>query len=248
VVSPITALWVDQGRDDNGYGARVADPAAEAGRVFRAELRRAGLRVGPAREAPAPAAADVVAEVRSAPLAEIVQHVLETSDNEGAEVLLRHVAIARDRDASFSGGARAVRATLEELGVRTARLTMYDGSGLSRQNRISPDTLIDVLARSLDPARPRLERVAAGLPVAGFSGSLANQRFVVRAEAGLGRVRAKTGTLRGVHGLSGVVVGRDGSVMLYAALTDRVRDPDVLFARAQLDRISSALAACRCGA
>ena len=61
-------------------------------------------------------------------------------------------------------------------------------------------------------------------------------------------VRAKTGTLRGVHGLSGVVVGRDGSVMLYAALTDRVKEPDVLFARAQLDRISSALAACRCGA
>jgi len=163
-------------------------------------------------------------------------------------VLLRHVALARDLDASFTGGARAVREVMRELGVRTAGLTMYDGSGLSRQDRIAPSTLLEVLARSLDPEHPRLEGVASGLPVAGFSGSLARERFVIRAEAGLGRVRAKTGTLRGVHGLSGVVVGRDGSVMLYAALTDRVKEPDVLFARAQLDRISSALAACRCGA
>jgi D-alanyl-D-alanine carboxypeptidase/D-alanyl-D-alanine-endopeptidase (penicillin-binding protein 4) len=103
-----------------------------------------------------------------------------------------------------------------------------------------------VLAHSLDPSRPELSGVASGLPVAGFSGSLA-RRFDVRAGAGLGRVRAKTGTLTGVHGLAGVAVGRGGSVMVFATLADRVKEPDVLFARAQLDRVAAALAACRCG-
>jgi D-alanyl-D-alanine carboxypeptidase/D-alanyl-D-alanine-endopeptidase (penicillin-binding protein 4) len=173
--------------------------------------------------------------------------VLEASDNEGAEVLLRQVAIAQGEDASFSGGASAVREVLQELGVRLAGLTAYDGSGLSREDRINPATLVDVLAHSLDPARPELAGVAAGLPVAGFSGSLGGDRFSEGADAGLGRVRAKTGTLTGVHGLAGVTAGRDGSVMLFATLTDRVKEPDVLFVRAQLDRITARLAGCRCG-
>jgi D-alanyl-D-alanine carboxypeptidase/D-alanyl-D-alanine-endopeptidase (penicillin-binding protein 4) len=247
VVSPIVPLWVDEGRDESGYGFRVPDPAAEAGRVFADELRRAGLRVTAARPGIAPQGATRVTQVRSAPLVEVVQHVLEASDNEGAEVLLRHVGIAQGKGASFAGGAQAVRDVLEGLDVRLAGLTMYDGSGLSRQDRINPATLLDVLAHSVDPQRPELAGVASGLPVAGFSGSLTD-RFAVRADGGLGRVRAKTGTLRGVHGLSGVAIGRDGSVMLFAALTDRVKEPDVLYTRDQLDRIAAALAACRCGA
>ncbi len=247
VVSPISPLWVDEGRDEIGYGIRVPDPAAEAGRVFRQELRRAGIAVGPARPGIAPPGARQVAAVRSAPLVEVVQHVLEASDNEGAEVLLRHVALAQGRPGSFAGGVRSLREVLGGLGVRLAGLTTYDGSGLSRDDRIDPATLLDVLAHSLDPAHPELSGVVAGLPVAGFTGSLTS-RFDVRADAGLGRVRAKTGTLTGVHGLAGVAVGRDGSVMLFAVLTDRVQEPQVLFARARLDRIAAALAGCRCGA
>ena len=245
VVSRISPLWVDEGRDTGGYGHRVADPAAEAAQVFRAELQKAGIRVGPARPGRAPQGADQVAEVRSAPLVEVVQHVLEASDNEGAEVLARHVAVAEGLPASFAGGAEAVRRVLRDLGVRTPGLRTYDGSGLSRDDRIDPATLLDVLAHSLDPAHPELSGVASGLPVAGFTGSL-QLRFDDRADAGLGRVRAKTGTLRGVHGLAGVVAGRDGAVMLFAALTDKVKEPQVVFTRAQLDRIASALAACRC--
>ena len=246
VVSPIVPLWVDEGRDESGYGFRVDDPAAEAARVFRSALQQAGVRVGPARPGRAPEGADAVAEVRSAPLVEVVQHVLEASDNEGAEVLLRQVALAEGRDASFVGGVAAAREVLDGLGVRLNRLQMYDGSGLSRDDRINPVTLVDVLSHSLDPDRPELAGVASGLPVAGFSGSL-TLRFDDRADAGLGRVRAKTGTLRGVHGLAGVAVGRDDSVMLFAVLTDRVKEPQVLFTRAQLDRITAALAGCRCG-
>jgi len=78
-----------------------------------------------------------------------------------------------------------------------------------------------------------------------FSGSLSD-RFDVRSAPGLGRVRAKTGTLTGVSGLAGVVRSADGEAMLFVALADRVKEANTLEARAKLDQIAAALAACRC--
>jgi serine-type D-Ala-D-Ala carboxypeptidase/endopeptidase (penicillin-binding protein 4) len=243
VVSPITPLWADQGRVPDGFGARQDDPAQAAADLFADHLRAAGVRVRRPDQGVAPEGAAKVAGVRSAPVGEIVQHLLETSDNEAAEVMLRQVAIARGLPATFTDGVRAVRDVLAELGVRLARARWYDGSGLSRRNRLSPDTLVDILVTALD--RPRLARVAAGLPVAGFNGSL-SERFAVRSDPGLGRVRAKTGTLTGVSALAGLIRSRDGAVMLYVAIADRVRETNTLWARARLDRLSAALAGCRC--
>jgi len=104
---------------------------------------------------------------------------------------------------------------------------------------------LDALAVAADPAHPRLTGLVEGLPVAGFSGSLA-YRFAQDADPGLGYVRAKTGTLTGVHGLAGLAVGRDGSVMTFVAVADRVRTVNTLFARARLDRVAAALAGCAC--
>ena len=245
VVSPITALWADQGRVPDGYGAREDDPARAAAEVFADHLRAAGVKVGRPAEGLAPQGAAVVGRVRSASLAALVQHVLETSDNEAAEVLLHQVAIAQGLSGSFANGVRAGREVLTGLGVDLAGARWYDGSGLSRRNRFSPEMLVDVLATSLE--QPRLARVTSGLPVAGFSGSLA-ERFDVASDPGLGRVRAKTGTLTGVSALAGVIRTRDGAVLLYAAMADNVRERHTLWARARLDQVSAALAACRCRA
>ena len=246
VVSPITSLWADQGRvPDDDFGAREDDPALAAARAFADHLRAAGVRTGRPAEGSAPEGARLVGAVSSPPLLSIVQYVLETSDNEVAEVLLRHVALARGRPASFAGGVRAGREVLGELGVPLPGARWYDGSGLSRRNRLAPTTLVDVLATAV--VEPRLSRVAWGLPVAGFTGSL-SERFALRSEAGLGRVRAKTGTLTGVSGLAGVIRTRDGAVMLYAAVADQVGELNTLWVRDRLDRISAALAGCRCRA
>jgi serine-type D-Ala-D-Ala carboxypeptidase/endopeptidase (penicillin-binding protein 4) len=185
--------------------------------------------------------------VRGAELVEVVQHVLEVSDNEGAEVLARHVALAAGRPASFDGASRAVRSVARDLGIPLKGAVVRDGSGLSRQDRLSVRTLLSLLAAGADPDRPELGGLLEGLPVAGFSGSLAS-RFTVGADAGLGFVRAKTGTLTGVHGLAGVTVGRDGTPLLFVAVADRVAVRNTLAARARLDRIAAALSSCRCGA
>lgn len=246
IVSPIGPLWVDEGRNVAGQVQRVDDSAAVAADRFAQLLGREQIVVtGRIAQAKAPADADRVATVQSAPLREIVQHVVELSDNEAAEVLLRQTAIASGRPASFKGGVVAVEGALTDLGIDVSRATIYDGSGLSRRNLVPVRVLVDVLKQAMSPEHPELRVAAAGLPVAGFTGSL-DYRFVDDAPAGLGVVRAKTGTLTGVHSLAGFVTTAGGEVLVFAAVADKVPVIRTLDARAQLDTIASLLAGCGC--
>jgi len=245
VVAPITALWVDEGRPASGFG-RVPDPAGRAARVFAAALADEGVRVtGAPVHATAPAGATELAAVRSAPLAEIVQRVLDVSDNEAAEVLAHHVGEATVGQATFDGGARGVLQTLRRLDVPLPGARIFDGSGLSRENRLDPETLLAVLGVAADPDHPELRAVITGLPVAGFTGSLA-YRFGDAAAAGRGLVRAKTGTLTGVHGLAGLVTDADNGLIVFVAVADDVAVADTLDARDALDRVAASLAGCAC--
>lgn len=247
VVSPVSALWVDQGRDPSGYG-RVDDPAATAADVFARALAARGVTVvGSPRRTRAEADAAELGSVRSAPLADIVERVLEVSDNDGAEVLARHVGAAVAHDASFRGAVRGMRTVLRGLGVDTTGDRWFDGSGLSRSNRVSVETIADVLRTAALGSHPELRPVLSGLPVAGFNGSLA-YRFTDEGVPGLGRVRAKTGTLveGGVHGLAGLVTDRTGGVLVFVGVADRVTEANALPAREALDDVTAALAACAC--
>ncbi|MGH3356860.1 MAG: D-alanyl-D-alanine carboxypeptidase/D-alanyl-D-alanine endopeptidase [Nocardioidaceae bacterium] len=244
VVSPITALWVDEGREAPASSVRSDDPAQAAADAFATQLRRAGIRVrGTPVERRAPRSSRELARVRSAPLDQVVQHVIELSDNEGAEVLLRHVALGAGLEGSSAAGARAVTRTLTGLGLDLSRARIHDGSGLSRANRLPLDALVGTLQIAGAPAEQRLRRVLTGLPVAGFNGSLAF-RFLTFGAEGRGDVRAKTGTLTGVHALAGVSVDRDGTPLVYVAVADQVPPIDTLDARAGLDQLTADIAAC----
>ena len=249
VVSPITPLWVDEGRVRPGLAYRSRTPAITAATLFAQDLSRRGITVvGPPTSMKAPghkAGGRPIAKVRSAPLAEVVQHILEVSDNEGAEVLSRQVAVAEGRPASSAGGAAAVRAVLRRLGISTAGERIYDGSGLSRGDRLDPDTLLSVIRTASGARHAELRSVVANLPVAGFTGSLAS-RFDTGSTFGLGTVRAKTGTLTGVHGLAGTVTSKDGAVMAFVAIADKVRPINTLTARTRIDELAAALGACAC--
>ncbi len=246
VVTPISALWVDQGVVGT---QRVADPARAAAQDFAAALRARGVRVsGRPVAVVTSSAGGALATVRSPPLEQIVQSVLERSDNEGAEVLLRDLAIATGRPGSFSGGVAALRAVLVPLGIPWRGLRLYDGSGLARSDRVTTRALLAAIAVAADRSHPQLRGVIAGLPVAGFSGSLAYRFSTPAARSGRGYARAKTGTLAHVNALVGATVDKDGSELAFVALADRVRIKDTLAARDQLDRIAAAVASCGCAA
>jgi D-alanyl-D-alanine carboxypeptidase/D-alanyl-D-alanine-endopeptidase (penicillin-binding protein 4) len=244
---PVSPLWVDEGADPaNPYNSRVLDPARTAGDVLARELAERGITVvGSTTEADA-ASGRTLAEVESPPLRDIVAHVLDLSDNAGAEVLLREVAIATDRPASFTGGSEAVREVLAGLGVPMRGVETYDGSGLSRDNRITLRALLETLRVASDEDHPQLRDAVTGMSVAGFTGTLAYRFTDADSAAALGVVRAKTGTLSHVHGLAGTTVDRDGVAIAFVALVDRVPLQDTLDARSILDEIAAAVASCGC--
>jgi D-alanyl-D-alanine carboxypeptidase/D-alanyl-D-alanine-endopeptidase (penicillin-binding protein 4) len=246
VVPPISSLWVDQGQDPTGYGF-VPDPAATAAQTFRSALQRNGLKVRrQVARSVAPPEADDVASVSSAPLGEIVERTLEVSDNQAAEVLARHVGQAERQEGSFRAGAASVLDVLERLGVPVAGDQLYDGSGLSRRNRLREETLAGVLGLAERSDQPGLRQVLTGLPVSGFTGSLA-YRFDKGPADARGRVRAKTGTLTGVHGLAGVVDDVSDGRMSFVVVADQVKPRKELAAQTLVDRIAGALGACTCG-
>lgn len=245
-VAPITALWVDSARTPDG-STRVADPAAVAAAEFRKHLVRAGIRVvGGTAHAPAAAGATQVAAVSSPTVGQIVQRLLEVSDNNAAEVLLRHIGVADQGVGSFAAGQAAVERVLAANGVDPGASVLYDGSGLSRANRLSPQVLVGVLRLAASDEHPGLRPLLTSLPVAGYTGSLANRMDRGPAE-GRGRVRAKTGTLTGVTSLAGIAVDQDGNLMAFALMADRVRDDRGELARIAMDRAAAGLGACHCG-
>jgi D-alanyl-D-alanine carboxypeptidase/D-alanyl-D-alanine-endopeptidase (penicillin-binding protein 4) len=246
VVPRIGALWVDEGRSATGYGF-AGDPAARAAQVFGDAVRAAGIKVGPkVVAARAPGTARDVATVSSAPLGEIVERTLAVSDNAAAEVLARHVGLAEKQQGSFSAGTAAVLDVVRRLGVTTSGDRLYDGSGLSRSDRLRPETLAAVLRLAAGRQHPELRQVLTGLPVAGFTGSL-QYRFAKGPAEARGRVRAKTGTLTGVHGLAGLADDATGARMVFVIVADRVGPLKNLEAQTLIDRIAGALGACRCG-
>ncbi|HZG97790.1 MAG TPA: D-alanyl-D-alanine carboxypeptidase/D-alanyl-D-alanine-endopeptidase [Nocardioidaceae bacterium] len=243
VVTPISALWVSEGR--LGPYLRSTDPARDAAEAFATSLQRAGVDVVGAVEPGSGDGGRLVAQVRSAPLDQLVMHTLALSDNEAAEVLLRHLALGTQRPGSFAGGVAAMREVLTELGVPMAGVDLHDGSGLSRLNTVTLPAVLGVLQQAAAGA-DQLRAVATGLPVAAFDGTAAVRFLNGDARAGRGVVQAKTGTLTGVHGLAGTLVTRQGAAMTFVALTDRVPVSRTYDARDQLDRIVATLAACGC--
>jgi D-alanyl-D-alanine carboxypeptidase/D-alanyl-D-alanine-endopeptidase (penicillin-binding protein 4) len=247
IAAPTTALWVDEGRVVRGLARRSPSPALAAATVFARQLRAAGLTVAVPGPAKAPAGAPSLAQVLSAPLGQLVEHVNLTSDNDGAEVLLRHVGLATGNGGSITAGLKGMRSTLTGLGLDLGAARLEDGSGLSRTNQVPLQVLGGVVRIAAAGDKPQLRHLLTGLPVAGFNGSLAERFAAPGTAAGTGFVRAKTGTLTGIHSLAGLVRDRTGTVLAFAVATDSSPTAKTLTTRATLDRIAAALAGCGCG-
>jgi D-alanyl-D-alanine carboxypeptidase/D-alanyl-D-alanine-endopeptidase (penicillin-binding protein 4) len=188
----------------------------------------------------------VLASVSSPPLAAMADQMLQESNNVIAENLARHVAIALGLPATFAGAADASLAELRRLGITTP-ISLVDGSGLSPQDAIAPETLIRVLSLAADT--PKLRGALTGLPVAGFSGTLSAGGSVFGGIGGTARgvVRAKTGNLATVASLAGLVYDRSGDLLLFAFMAPRVPSADGLQQAADaLDSAAAGLATCGC--
>jgi D-alanyl-D-alanine carboxypeptidase/D-alanyl-D-alanine-endopeptidase (penicillin-binding protein 4) len=186
--------------------------------------------------------------VRSAPYEALVGQMLQYSDNVIAECLARLVAVAVKMPATFTGAATAVAGVLRSVGV-PAGTGMKDGSGLAADDRLAPATVAATLRVIVSPDHSVLHEIVTALPVAGWSGTLADRFLTSSPNAGgAGVVRAKTGTLTSVSALAGLVHDSDGRLLVFAFVADEVPPGDGPTAAAEtaLDRLASILAGCGC--
>jgi serine-type D-Ala-D-Ala carboxypeptidase/endopeptidase (penicillin-binding protein 4) len=175
----------------------------------------------------APLESVVLWDHRSAPLQALESHMLFVSDNHYAEQLLRTLGGETDGTANDAGGLEAERNFLARRGIPTPGLKIFDGSGLSPQNRVAAITL----ARLLADNEPSLYLL---LPLGGRQGTLEDYDFTTA----LGRVRAKSGHLTDVAALSGYVTTVHHGRVAFAFLIDgSPGDPDSAIVRA-VDRLA----------
>jgi D-alanyl-D-alanine carboxypeptidase/D-alanyl-D-alanine-endopeptidase (penicillin-binding protein 4) len=238
--SAITPVMLDGGRANPGDVVRSGTPDLAAGQALAADLDIPDADVVRGR---APAGAAVLASVRSAPLGTITEQMLLASDNVLAECLARQVALSEHQPASFTGAAHAVRAVLARLGADPGP-GMLDGSGLSPHDRLSAAAIAATLRLAVTVAR--IAPLVAALPVAAWSGTLAQRYRDPSDRSAAGTVRAKTGTLTDVSTLAGVVHDADGRLLVFALLADAVPGDLTPYAEAALDAAVTRLAGCGC--
>jgi D-alanyl-D-alanine carboxypeptidase/D-alanyl-D-alanine-endopeptidase (penicillin-binding protein 4) len=220
---------------------RSNTPGLDAGRALAT-----ALGVNPAKVGVVPstvALGDEIASVQSPPLMERLRDMMNASDNVMAESIGREVAAALGRPQSFDGAAAAVLEEIGGAGISTDRAALFDSSGLSIDDRLTAETLDEVVATATGDEEPRLRPLVDLLPIAGGSGTLSN-RFL-DTEPGrdaAGFLRAKTGSLTGTNALAGIVTDESGRVLTFSLISNDAGPTG----RTSIDAVAAALRACGC--
>lgn len=222
----------------------VQDGAGYAGAILKAELARAGISFSGVllRQTTPTTLSTVLASKVSAPLHSLLQVMLKKSDNMIADTVFRTIGGQYFGVAgTWRAGADAVRQILrQKAGIDLANSIIVDGSGLSRHDLISADTMMQVL-QYIAQNDNQLNFISM-LPLAGVDGTLQYRPGLH--SAGLDhKVSAKTGSLQGVYNLAGFITLADGQKLAFVQYISgyAVRPTDQRNRRAPLVNFESQL-------
>jgi D-alanyl-D-alanine carboxypeptidase/D-alanyl-D-alanine-endopeptidase (penicillin-binding protein 4) len=180
-----------------------------AERLLRTLWRGLGGRfTGRVREGTALAGAAVLARRQGRPWGELMRPLNKISDNAWTRVLFHELGVAAPAGTAGPTAQRAdsmLRDWLRRERIDAAALVSDNGSGLSRSERVSAQLLAEML-RAAWQGRHRHDLLAT-LPTVGVDGTM---RLRLRESPATGWARLKTGTLRNVVGLAGVMRDGDG--------------------------------------
>ena len=173
-------------------------------------------------------------------LKKIVAYMLTWSDNLLAERIARASAVSAGNSRDSVGVSRTFHAIFNDLGISHQDLVVKDGSGLSRENRVTAQQisqLLFVMAQN-EKYLPLID----GLPIGGVTGTL-SERFIETAPSAVGLVRAKTGTLNGTTNLAGYIESEDRNYIFVIIADEHSRSYTVTKrVRATVDRILGKIA------
>jgi len=201
----------------------VHDPAGFAASLLKSVLIRRGIAVsGSARSVGARqrekhpldfSKLTELASLQSLPLSEIIKVINKVSQNLHAELLLRALGVLKgpgDKDCA-EAGVQVVKQFLAEAGIDAKLLSIRDGSGLARQNLITPAATLQLL--TFMSHHPYGDVFAASLPVAGVDGTLERR---MKETPAANNLHAKTGTLAYVSSLSGYLTTARGDKIAFS--------------------------------
>ena len=236
-IAPVYPIAHYAGRAaENTKSAYQDDSAAQARKVFAAALSKEIKVVEDGRGAYE--GGDQIAQVLSAPLRDVIKHMLLVSDNYIAETMGRLVAIAKNMPPAQAGAA--VAAVAGEQGAEGVSLS--DASGLAAVNQISPAALTTMLRSAATSPKPGLRELVYSLPVAGYNGTLMQR---LGGDSTRGLVRAKTGSLSGVATLTGMTTTQDGRLLAFSIFANQ---PNGSLAphKPTIDQAVAAIRGCGC--
>ncbi|MFB3814282.1 MAG: D-alanyl-D-alanine carboxypeptidase/D-alanyl-D-alanine-endopeptidase [Terriglobales bacterium] len=241
--SNVLTLWGNIPVDDPGANEvlSIEDPADFAAQLFRNMLERRGIVVygrtrarhselaslstitvttmasarggdeGMLRATPPL----VLGSYESQPLKEDLPVINKVSQNLHAELMLRLLGREKGTAGTIEGGLEVLRGFLTQAGIQKDEFVFYDGSGLSRQNLVTPEAVVKLL--TYIDKQPWGALYEESLPVGGVDGSLSN-RF--RLGAVQGRIHAKTGSLGHVNALSGYLTTLKGDRVVFSIMVN----------------------------
>jgi D-alanyl-D-alanine carboxypeptidase/D-alanyl-D-alanine-endopeptidase (penicillin-binding protein 4) len=228
---------------DSLYSGPAKNPAKAYLDALKDGLVRKGITVdGGVRGdsiLPTPFKMDTLFVLTSPPLREILPAMMKKSQNQVAEIMLRTIGLERALLGTADTARKIVGQQLLAWGVQPDGFLIRDGSGLSDNDLLTPETIVRVL--------DRIQRDTAfaafynSLPIAGVDGTLDKRMKGTPAE---GNVRAKTGTLAKARNLSGYVTTADGERLIFSVLANNTTTPGSMVTSVA-DQIGAALATYR---
>jgi D-alanyl-D-alanine carboxypeptidase/D-alanyl-D-alanine-endopeptidase (penicillin-binding protein 4) len=227
---------------DSLYSGPAKNPAKAYLDAFHDALVRKSIRMdGAVRDSilPMPFKMDTLFVLVSPPLREILPALMKQSQNQIAEILLRTIGLERGGLGTADSARKIVGQQLSAWGVQPDGFVIRDGSGLSDQDLLTPETIVRVL--------DRIQRDTAfaayynAMPIAGVDGTIDTRMKGTPAE---GNVHAKTGTLAKARTLSGYVTTADGERVIFSILSNNTTTPGSTVTHV-IDEIAAALAAFR---
>jgi D-alanyl-D-alanine carboxypeptidase/D-alanyl-D-alanine-endopeptidase (penicillin-binding protein 4) len=223
------------------YKLAMVDPARVAGQRLLDALARHGVHVDgvlrtvhwPQSDAAYRNDTVVLAQVLSPTVADILHQGLKRSQNLYMQNLLLVAGAKAQADAmqqpspptgfitTEAWGIRALRNLLDRIGVPARASLIEEGSGLSRRDLATPETMTRVL--SFLAAQPYAKVVYDAVPLAGVDGTL---QWRMRKTPAENNVRAKTGSMSLVHCLAGYVTAASGERLAFAIMLNNYEPPE----------------------
>ena len=214
------------GSSELRFYRNIVNPALYTAHMFKAFWEQRGLKfTGRIVEGSTPDSARKILEFESLPLWQVVWGMNKFSNNFVADQILKKVAAeVWGPPGSLQKGIAAIEDTLDRIGIPAKSYQIKDGSGLTRETKVTARQIMKVLTALYNDFAIAPEALSS-LGVAGEDGTL-KKRLPSNTDERI--IRAKTGSLDGVNSLAGFTTTRDGERVAFAFL---LNDPKMLYGR-----------------